>query len=153
MSLETAITEMTAALKENTALLKEVLARDTATAPTTEKVAETKPKSTTKPAADKTTSDEITYEGVKAKAAAWLGEHPKGSEEQAARRAYLETELWPKLKITKLGELEGKPAELKKVDTWLDGKAKTDLLGYGVGIFAKPAADDAGGDAGGEEEL
>lgn len=145
MSLETAITEMTAALKENTALLKEVLARDTATAPATEKAAETKPKTTTtKPAADKTASDEITYEGVKAKAAAWLGEHPKGSEEQAARRAYLETELWPKLKITKLGELEGKPAELKKVDTWLDGKAKTDLLGYGVGIFAKPAADDAG---------
>ena len=92
------------------------------------------------------------YEDVKKAASAWLGEHPKGSDEQAARRAYLETELWPKLGIKKLGDLEGKPADLAKVAKWLETKAKSDLLGYGAGIFAKPAEEGAS-DEGGEDEL
>lgn len=145
MSLEEALTKNNELIERQNALLEKLLANSgTTTAP----AAETKP-ATTKKTEPKTeepkteAADGPTYEAVKAAASAWLGEHPKGSAEQTARRAYLEETLWPKLGIKKLGDLEGKPADLKKVATWLEGKAKGDLFGYGAGIFAKPAEAEA----------
>ena len=143
MSLEQALTKNNELIERQNALLEKLLSANGTAAP-----AETKPAVKTETKATKTedqksepapAADGPTYESVKAAASAWLGEHPKGSPEQAARRAYLEETLWPKLGIKKLGDLEGKPADLKKVATWLEGKAKSDLLGYGAGIFAKPA--------------
>ena len=148
MSLEDALAKNTAALERQSTLLEQLLAKT----PAAGAVKATETKATETKAAE-TKTEEVkaeegpTYEAVKDAAAKWLGEHPKGSPEQTARRAYLESTLWPKLGIKKLGDLEGKPADLKKVQTWLDGKAKTDLLGFGAGIFAKPE------EAAGEEEL
>lgn len=153
MSLEEALNKNTAAVQQQNELLAQLLSKTpgaaAAPASTEDKPKTTKATKATETKEEAPAAEGPTYESVKAKASAWLGEHPKGSEEQAARRAYLEEQLWPKLGIKKLGDLEGKPADLKKVDTWLDGKAKSDLLGYGVGIFAKPA--EAAADEGGDE--
>lgn len=155
MSLEDDLKQNTAALKENTEALLKLLGQTNGAKATTSKAADKPAEAPADKPAEKAadaTADKaagLTFDEVKAKAAAWLGEHPKGSDEQAARRAYLESTLWPKLGIKKLGDLADKPAEYTKVNNWLDNKSKTDLLGYGAGIFAKPA--DA--DAGGEEEL
>lgn len=146
-------------LIEKQNLLLEKLLSNAGGAPAESKAATTKPaasktdtKADTKADTKTDAADGPSYEDVKKAASAWLAEHPKGSDEQAARRAYLETELWPKLGIKKLGDLEGKPADLAKVAKWLDTKAKTDLLGYGAGIFAKPA-EEGSSDEGGEDEL
>ena len=152
MSIEQQLAENTAALKENTEALLKLLGQTNGAKATGAAKAEAKAEPKAEPKAETKTDEPagLTFEQVKAKAAAWLAEHEKGSPEQAARRAYLENTLWPKLKIAKLGDLADKPAEFAKVNTWLDTKAKSDLLGYGAGIFAAPAGD---GDATSEEEL
>ena len=149
MALEDALNRNNELIEKQNLLLEKLLAQDPAPAKAETKAAPAgkaekapEPASAEKPAeAAPADDDGPTYATVKANAAAWLGEHPKGSDEQSARRAYLESELWPKLGIQKLGDLEGKPADLAKVQKWLDTKAKTDLLGYGAGIFAAPSAE------------
>ena len=145
MALEDMIAKQNALLEKNNTLLEQLLSttagKPAATA-AADKTAAAADKPAATAAADKPAAEGPTYEDVKKAAAAWLGEHPKNSEEQKARRAYLEIDLWPKLKISKLGDLEGKPADLKKVQVWLDTKAKSDLLGFGAGIFAAPATEE-----------
>lgn len=151
MSLEDALKTNTAALEKHSTLLEKLLASTgnaTAAAPA---ATETKAAPATKAAATAAAADDgPSYEVVAKKAMAWVTETGKGSPEQEARSAYLKAEIWPKLGVTSIKETEGKPDLIVKINNWLDKKSKTDILGYGAGIFAKPASDDA--DAGAEEE-
>jgi hypothetical protein len=155
MSLEDALKTNTAALEKHSTLLEKLLASTgnaTASAPaaTETKAAPATKAAATKAAATAPADDGPSYEVVAKKAMAWVTETGKGSPEQEARSAYLKAEIWPKLGVASIKETEGKPDLIVKINNWLDKKSKTDILGYGAGIFAKPASDD--GDAGGDEE-
>jgi len=151
MSLEDAIAKLTAAVEANTAALSVAVdkaaaapAAPAAEAPKTTKSTKTETKAAEPEAkAADAAPTGPTYESVKAKFQAWLAEHPKDSGETKARQTYLKDTLWPKLGVAKLGDLDGKADELVKVDKWIDGKARTDILGYGAGIFEAPAKAEA----------
>ena len=160
MSLEQALNRQSDLLEKHNGLLERLLANSGGAAAAPAATEEKKP--ATKAAAAKTEekpkSDAPTFEEVSALATAWIKEHPKGSDEQLARTAYLKSDIYAKLgdDIAKDGlkAMKDNPDALKKFKTWLDGKAKSDLLGYGDGIFAKPAAPEAeGGDDGDEDSL
>lgn len=160
MSLEELIRENTEAVRENTETLKAVLAGATGStggsAPAETK--KTEPKKTEKADTKKTepkktekadAGDEITFDVLKEALAEWLGEFVEGEDQShpeiAARKAALKETLG-KLKVEKLGELDGNPTDIGRLHKWLQTKAKTADNGFGVGRFA--ADPEEGGDAG-----
>lgn len=150
MSLEEALSKLTTVIEKQNELTERLLSAASAVK-SAEPVTETKTKTTkaTETKAAETKTEEPagpTYEEVNKKANAWVVETGKGSPEQVARSAYFKDVLAPKLGVEKLKDLEGKPDEIAKFNTWLDTKSKTDLLGFGPGIFAKPAAAADGGE-------
>lgn len=152
MSLEQALIENTAMMKENNALLTQLLAKSGAPAPATAAPAASAPEepkaeaAEKKPAAKKAEKKDDGADAKKSTLAlytGWLTEFAADHPETVARQAALRT-LLDKLGEEKISTITDS-AKFEQLSAWLNDPAKGQKdRGFGAGRFAAdPSSDDA----------